>query len=80
MQRSEPCDIPRRLWADRKQATRAEERQAVPQHSIDSEQRGMAVVRGQVQSLKVIQRRRRIDRKAQQTRADSVPEGAGSNH
>jgi hypothetical protein len=59
------------------QTAQAEQHQADAEHAVHTEQRGVAVGRGHVQALHVVQRDRRVDREAEQTGADHVPEADG---
>src|SRR5207237_1795369 len=58
-------------WAQRAQA---EQHQAQSQHPVDTEQSGMAMHGGSVQTLHVIQGDGRIDQKSKQSGAYEVPE------
>ena len=48
--------------------------QADAEHAVHAEERGVAVRGRHVEALHVVERRRRVDREAEQARADGVPE------
>ena len=56
------------------EAAQAEQHQADAEHAVDAEQRRVAVGGRHVQALHVVERGRRVDREAEQARADGVPE------
>ncbi|ABA47752.1 hypothetical protein BURPS1710b_2803 [Burkholderia pseudomallei 1710b] len=55
-------------------AAQAEQHQADAEHPVHAEQRGVAVRGRHVQALHVVERDRRVDREAEQARADGVPQ------
>ena len=56
------------------ESPQAEQHQSDAQEPIHTEQGGMAMQRREVESLHVVERQRRIDEEAEQSRADHVPE------
>ena len=50
------------------------DRQAKAEHAVNTEQRGMTMIGGRVQTLHEIERERRIDQEAENAGTDKIPE------